>query len=178
MWFPTTCLIGNKVKVTQSCPTLCDPMDYTARGIFQARILEWVVILFSRRSSQPRDRTQVSHIAGGFTHWATREAHLIWNRDDGNFSSPIYRAIAHTPHRHATWGSVTSATITLPSAPQKLKVLLLVGVSSVSWGHRTMTSSSGHHSGLCQIKWYKAFSCLHSIQFSCTFSQEKFINGL
>ena len=134
MWFPTTCLIGNKVKVTQSCPTLCDPMDYTARGIFQARILEWVVILFSRRSSQPRDRTQVSHIAGGFTHWATREAHLIWNRDDGNFSSPIYRTIAHTPHRHATWGSVTSATITLPSAPQKLKVLLLVGVSSVSLG--------------------------------------------
>ena len=59
----------------QSCPTLCDPMDYTARGILQARILEWVVIPFSRRSSQPRDRTQVSHIAGGFfTSWASREA--------------------------------------------------------------------------------------------------------
>ena len=31
-----------KVKVTQSCPTLCDPMDYTVDGILQARILEWV----------------------------------------------------------------------------------------------------------------------------------------
>ena len=51
-----------KVKVTQSCSTLCDPMDYTVHGIFQARILEWVVVPFSRGSSQPRDQTQVSHI--------------------------------------------------------------------------------------------------------------------
>ena len=49
-----------KVKVTQSCPTLCDPMDYTVLGILQARILEWVAIPFSRGSSQPRDQTQVS----------------------------------------------------------------------------------------------------------------------
>ena len=39
-------------------------MDYTVRGILQARILEWVAFAFSRGSSQPRDRTQVSHIAG------------------------------------------------------------------------------------------------------------------
>ena len=65
------------VKVTQSCPTLCDPMDYTVQGILQARILEWITFPFSRRSSQPRDWTQVSHIAGGFfTSWATRETHL------------------------------------------------------------------------------------------------------
>ena len=64
-----------KVKVTQLCPTLCDPMDYTVHGILQARILEWVAFPFSRRSSQSRDRTQVSHIAGRFfTSWATREA--------------------------------------------------------------------------------------------------------
>ena len=64
-----------KVKVAQSCPTLCDPMDYTVQGILQARILEWVVLLFSRGSSQARDQTQVSRIAGGFfTSWATREA--------------------------------------------------------------------------------------------------------
>ena len=55
-----------KVKVTQSCPTLCDPMDYTVHGILQARILEWVAIPFFRGSSQPGDQTQVSHIAGGF----------------------------------------------------------------------------------------------------------------
>ena len=63
-----------KVKVTQSCPTLCNPMDYTVPGILQARIQERVADPFSRGSSQPRDRTQVSHIAGRFfTSWATRE---------------------------------------------------------------------------------------------------------
>ena len=55
-----------KVKVVQSCPTLCDPMDSIFHGILQARILEWVAFPFSRGSSQPRDQTQVSHIAGRF----------------------------------------------------------------------------------------------------------------
>ena len=51
-------------------------MDYTVHGILQARILEWVAFPFSRVSSQPRDQTQVSRIAGGFfTNWAKREAH-------------------------------------------------------------------------------------------------------
>ena len=46
-------------------------MDYTVHGILQARILEWVAVPFSRESSQPRDWTQVSRIAGGFfTSWA------------------------------------------------------------------------------------------------------------
>ena len=63
------------MKVTQSCLTICDPMDYTVHGILQARVLEWVAFPFSRGSSQPRDRTQVSHIAGGFfTSGATKEA--------------------------------------------------------------------------------------------------------
>ena len=63
-----------KVKVAQSCPTLCDPMDYTVHGVLQARIL-WGAFPFSRGSSQPRDRTHVSRIVGGFfTSWATREA--------------------------------------------------------------------------------------------------------
>ena len=55
-----------KVKVAQSHPTLCNPKDYTVCGILQARILEGVAFPFSRGSSQPRDRTQVSRIAGGF----------------------------------------------------------------------------------------------------------------
>ena len=63
-----------KVKVTQSCLTLCDPVDCTVHGILQARILEWVAFPFSRAFSQPRDWTQVSRIAGRFfTSWATRE---------------------------------------------------------------------------------------------------------
>ena len=60
----------------QSCPTLCNPMDYSLpdpsiHGIFQARILKWVTISFSRRSSQPIDWTQVSHIVG--RRFTTRE---------------------------------------------------------------------------------------------------------
>ena len=55
-------------------------MDFTVHGILQARILEWVAVPFSRGSSQPRDQTQVSHIAGRFfTSWATREAQEYWS---------------------------------------------------------------------------------------------------
>ena len=43
--------------------SFCDPMDYAVHGILQARTLESVAYPFSRRSSQPRDRTQVSRIA-------------------------------------------------------------------------------------------------------------------
>ena len=67
----------------------CDPVDCSPPGlsvheIFQARILEWVAISSSTRSSQPRDRTRVSRIAGScFTLWATREAlYLLY--DDYN----------------------------------------------------------------------------------------------
>ena len=56
-------------EVTQSCPTLCDPMDCSPpgssiHGIFQARVLEWVAISFFRGSSPPRNRTRVSCIVG------------------------------------------------------------------------------------------------------------------
>ena len=60
---------------TQIYMTLRDPMDCTVHGILQDRILEWVAVPFSRGPSQTRDRTQVSHTAGGiFTIWASREA--------------------------------------------------------------------------------------------------------
>ena len=60
-----------KVKVTRSCLTLCNPVDCSppgssVHGILQARILEWVAMPSSGGSSQPRDRTQVSLIEGGF----------------------------------------------------------------------------------------------------------------
>ena len=61
-----------KVKFAQSCWTLCNPMNYTAHGILQARILKRVAFPSSQGSSQPRDWTQVSRIAGGFfSSWAT-----------------------------------------------------------------------------------------------------------
>ena len=56
----------------------CSLPDSSVLGILQARILEWVAITFSRVSSQPKDPTQVSHIAGRFfTVWATREAQWL-----------------------------------------------------------------------------------------------------
>ena len=76
-------LTTQHAKSLQLCPTLCDPMDCSqpgssVHGILQARILEWVVIPFSKGSSQIRDQTRVSCIAGRFlTVWATREVH--WN---------------------------------------------------------------------------------------------------
>ena len=59
------------VLVTQSCPTLCDPMNCSppgsfVHGILQARILEWTAISFSKGSSQPRDRTRVFCTADRF----------------------------------------------------------------------------------------------------------------
>ena len=78
----STTLPWKKSEVVQSCPTLCDPMDYSlpgssVYGIFQARVLEWVAISLSRGSSQPRDQTRVTCTAGRcFTVWATRETTL------------------------------------------------------------------------------------------------------
>ena len=69
------------------CPTLCDIIDSSlpgssVHGIFEARILEWVAIPFSRGSFWPRGQTQVSCIAGRFfTVWATKEVQfssMLW----------------------------------------------------------------------------------------------------
>ena len=67
----------------QLCPTLGDPVDSSLpgsslHGILQARILEWAAISFSRGSSQPRDQTRISCIAGRrFTLWTIREAQWL-----------------------------------------------------------------------------------------------------
>ena len=71
---------GRVSEVAQLCPTLCDPVDCSPpgssiHGIFQARVLGWVAISFSRGSSWPRARTGVSHTAGRL--WATREALIL-----------------------------------------------------------------------------------------------------
>ena len=66
-----------------SCVQLCDPVDCSLpgssiHGIFQARILEWVAISFSGRSSRPRDWTRVDCIGGRcFTVWATRDIPML-----------------------------------------------------------------------------------------------------
>ena len=77
-------------KMKVKCPTLCDPMDCpgsSIHGIFQARVLQWVAISLSRGFSWPRDRTQVSHVAGrSFTVRAIREVERLKNKE-GNGAS-------------------------------------------------------------------------------------------
>ena len=79
VWRTAECIELYAAKLCQLCPTLCDPIDSSplgssVYGILQARILEWVAIPFSRGSSQPKDGTRVSCIAGRFfTIWANRE---------------------------------------------------------------------------------------------------------
>ena len=82
-------------SVTPSCPTLCDPVDYSppgssVHGISQARILEWVTISLSRGSSQPRDWTLVSCIGRWIPyHWTIWKALCIY------VYTYIYTHIAH-----------------------------------------------------------------------------------
>ena len=85
------------VIVTQSCLTLCDPMDYNSsgspvHGILQERIWEWVAVPFSRGSSQLKDQNRVSHIARRFfTIWATPGSNPHW--------IPLQRALPHFSQR-------------------------------------------------------------------------------
>ena len=64
------------LSLTLCSPIDCSPPGFSVHGILQARLLKWAAIPFSRRSSQPRDWTWLTCIAGAFfTVWATREAH-------------------------------------------------------------------------------------------------------
>ena len=80
----------------------CSLQGSSVHGIFQARVLEWVAISFSRVSSQARDSTGVSHISGRcFTVWATRlipieerrEPGALWELSDENFSNWLWLLI-------------------------------------------------------------------------------------
>ena len=86
--------VKSESEVAQLCPTLSDPMDCSLlgsfiHGIFQARVLEWVAIFFSRGSSQPRDRTRVAKSKGEnerYTH-VNAEFKRIARRDKKAFLS-------------------------------------------------------------------------------------------
>ena len=117
-------MVYNESVSRSVCPTLCDPVDCrppgsSVHGFLQARILEWVDIPFSRGSSQPRDWTQVSCIAGGFlTIRATREApppqnHLNTFSKAWSQSSPTITS--HCNHE-ANFNSCFKETLALDSA--------------------------------------------------------------
>ena len=125
--FASRCSSGCKVKVkvAQSSPTLCDPLDYTVHGILQARMMGWVSFPFSRGSFQPRGQTQVPHIAGGFfTSWATRGTQEDWS----GWPSP---APADLPDPGRELGSpALPAGCFLPTEPSGVKGGLLNGKRS------------------------------------------------
>ena len=104
----------NESEVAQSCLTLWDLMDCSLSGssvygIFQARVLEWVAISFSRGSSWPRDWNWVSHIAGRcFTISATREA---WTPSgEGNGNPLQYSCLENSMDREAWRATVHGVT--------------------------------------------------------------------
>ena len=134
-----------KWKWSQSCLTLFDPINCSLpgssiRGIFQARVLQWGVISFSRGSTWPRDRTWVSCIVGRrFTLWATREA---LNHSSFQFSSSVVSDTlrphesqharppcpspspgVHSNSRLSSWWchpAISSSVIPFSSCPQSL----------------------------------------------------------
>ena len=94
------------------CSTLCDPMDYSLpdssiHGISQAKILDWVAISFSRRSSQTRDSTYGSQIAGGFFTTELQEEHK--KIDISLHICFFYLMLTHT-HIHSTIAQRESAS--------------------------------------------------------------------
>ena len=118
-----------KVLVAQLCPTLCDPMDCSlpgssVHGTLQARILEWVATPFSRGSSQPRDRTWVSCIAGRFfTLWATREASVLMTVSFSSVQSLSRVWLFVTP-----WTAARQASLSITNSQSLLR---LVSIESV-----------------------------------------------
>ena len=123
-------------------PTLWDPMDYSppgssAHGILQARILELVAISFSRESSQPRDRTWVSCIAGRFiTIWTTGEAHIISYAVLSHFSSVQFR---HSVVSNFLWPH--ESQYTRPPCPSPTPGVHPNSCASSRWCHPAISSS-------------------------------------
>ena len=137
-------VIISEKKVTQLCLTLCDRMDYTVLGILQARILEWVSDPFSRGSSQSRDLTQVSRIAGVFfIRWVTREAQEYWS------GYPI-PSPGDLPNSGVELGSLALQADSLPSEPAgKPKNTGVGSLSLLQWIFRTQESNQSLYKSSC-----------------------------
>ena len=111
-------------EAAQLCVTLCDPTDCglprsAVHGIFQARILEWVAISFSKGSSQPRDQIRVSRIVG--------RCFTIWGREVlVDFHHAIEPSWRNHVHHHSAWlGTVLAQLIAFPPLLLKASRTLL-----------------------------------------------------
>ena len=102
------------MKVAQSCPAVCDPMDCSppgssVHGILQARILEWAAISSSRRSSQPRDQTQVSCVAGRLILYCLSHQGMGQSRVGPAYSIQLKISLSSTYCTHH-WAALPSSS--------------------------------------------------------------------
>ena len=99
----------------------CDPPSSSVHGILQARILEWAAMSFSRRSSWPRDWTQVSHIGGRlFTDWANREAPVGF--------SPVQFSRSVVSDSATPWIAAGQASLSITNSRSPLKPMSIESV--------------------------------------------------
>ena len=122
--------VKSESEVTQSCLTLCDSMDCSLpgssiHGIFQARLLEWVAMSFSRRSSWLRDWIQISRTVGRcFTVWATRELYRLMASKIISLETLLPGMFKHhllgEPHLQTVWVVLSWVTSSPPSLPPPL----------------------------------------------------------
>ena len=140
------CMCAQLLWHAKSCPALCNSIDCSppgsfAHGISQARILEWVAISFSRGSSWPRNRTQVSCIAGRFfTNWATREAPLKKVQSPFPGLGPIYLSNLISFHCHLSLSTLGKPDSSWESRSHEVQSLL-EDISDACWS-----------SGSCQVE--------------------------
>ena len=109
---------GKEKWVTQSCLTLCDPMEYTVHGILQPRILKWVAVPFSSGSYWPRNWTGISCITGEFfTSWATSSA---------QFSS--LQSLSRVQLFATPWTAAHQASLSITNSRSLLKLMIIESV--------------------------------------------------
>ena len=123
-------LLSMCVLVAQSCPTLCSSTDHSppgssVHGILQARILQWVAVPFFRGSSQPRDQTQVSHIAGRlFTIWAKRKPIFFQGQPEIRKTQSFYSWLPLKTHivfaGNWSWREKKKSQVLAQSSTQKM----------------------------------------------------------
>ena len=125
------------VLAGQSCLTLHNPSLYSPPGssvhkILKTRILKWVVIPFSRRSSWPRNWTQISCIAGRFfTVWATREAHN-WH-SKCNWSSSFLKWASLIAQMVKNWHAIQETQVLSLGEEDSLEKRMAVHSSILAW---------------------------------------------
>ena len=151
-----------KMLIIQSCLTLCHPMDcsppFSVHGSLQARILDGVTVSSSRESSQPQDRSWVSHIAGRFiTIWTTRES----PKQSGGNSKSIDLSLERPGFNHQVY-----STMAFPggSDVKNLPAMWKTPVQSLGW-EDTLEKGMAIYSSIlaCRIPWTEVSGGLQSV---------------